>query len=461
MKIYYNALLLSLYFSNFYNGISFIEKRFQRSFNQTCLKYDFVKKYWNSLLYPNGRYVVFVLNEPGLKNGGLGDRIGGILTAMMMSLRFNRTLLIQSSNGFDELFRPYSDPSNNLSSYITYKNCLHSNSWSKYNPLLSDHDETERDLYFCINRNDKDTLCGLDNGDVEQPIIKLRGNRAYICKWATHSQLKAYQELKSLGIDEHSDLLEVSGCLLRLSMWPTPKLFSYSESLFLNLITDNVKHMNFPLTDFYPKFLVGIHYRCGDISFTNPSGADRACQHDESGKDPHPEVIHMKFGTPIEAANCARQVFLENNHLINAISENFNLKYELYRLKYRDINIQRMFLNNYYGSSVYISSDSQGSSKQINDTLKMNNSIITPKGCHIQLNPSNECLLETTSYWLLLSLSDFIVTQTENRLPISAYSRYAAMYGLKKDSLRDAKNCSFPLTRFDMSRLHQGNWFCK
>ena len=153
-----------------------IATEFQRSFNESCLKYDFVRKYINLLEYPNGRYVVFVMHEAGLKNGGLGDRIGGIVTAAAMSIRFNRTLLIKSSNGYDELFRPYHDPRSSIP-MRTYKDCLRNGSWSKYDPSLSDHDETEHDLYFCINRNDKDRFCGLENGDVPQPIIKLRGNR--------------------------------------------------------------------------------------------------------------------------------------------------------------------------------------------------------------------------------------------------------------------------------------------
>ena len=39
--------------------------------------------------------------------------------------------------------------------------------------------------------------------------------------------------------------------------------------------------------------------------------------------------------------------------------------------------------------------------------------------------------------------------------------RYAAMYGLKKDSLRDSKECNNTLSRLEMSRVQQGNWFCK
>ena len=49
-------------------------------------------------------------------------------------------------------------------------------------------------------------------------------------------------------------------------------------------------------------YQIGVHYRCGDISYLHPGSgaADRACQHDSTGSDPHPEAVHMKYGTPIE-----------------------------------------------------------------------------------------------------------------------------------------------------------------
>ena len=76
-----------------------MRRSFVSSFQRSCMKYPFVQEYWSSLEHPSGRHVVFVLQEPGLKNGGFGDRVGGLITAAMLALRFNRTLLVQSSNG--------------------------------------------------------------------------------------------------------------------------------------------------------------------------------------------------------------------------------------------------------------------------------------------------------------------------------------------------------------------------
>ena len=46
-----------------------------------CSKYHFVDKWVQSLeggMYRN--YYIFMFQENGLKNGGLGDRLGGLLT---------------------------------------------------------------------------------------------------------------------------------------------------------------------------------------------------------------------------------------------------------------------------------------------------------------------------------------------------------------------------------------------
>lgn len=176
------------------------------------------------------------------------------------------------------------------------------------------------------------------------------------------------------------------------------------------------------------------------------------------------------YGTPIEVGNCARDILLERAPAyaaaLAALAENSILRNELGSL--RSVsgtsglydNLQPIALNPPPDVAVFIASDSPSSADQINSTMAWPGSVVFPKGCHIQLNPSSACLLETCAYWLLLSVSDVIVTQTDNRVPISAYSRYAAMYGLMGDSLRDGRNCSSVYSRSEMSRTHQGNWFC-
>ncbi len=73
------------------------KQRFEKQFNDTCRRYPFVEKYWSNIHEPKNKTVVFVFHEAGLNNCGLGDRMSGVLTAILLALRFNRTLLIKVS----------------------------------------------------------------------------------------------------------------------------------------------------------------------------------------------------------------------------------------------------------------------------------------------------------------------------------------------------------------------------
>lgn len=86
-----------------------LKPAFEKSFHDRCTveKYPFIEKFIKKLENPGDRFVHFVLHEHGFRNGGFGDRLAGLLTATAMALRFDRQILIQSNNGFDELFEPY------------------------------------------------------------------------------------------------------------------------------------------------------------------------------------------------------------------------------------------------------------------------------------------------------------------------------------------------------------------
>lgn len=99
----------------------------------------------------------------------------------------------------------------------------------------------------------------------------------------------------------------------------------------------------------------------------------------------------------------------------------------------------------------------------MNVTLHHPYTLISPNGCHIEMDPSFNCLRLTVVYWLLISLSDSMVIQVEgepnNILATSAFARYAAVYGLKRNPVIDARNCE----RVDWKQVARhagGNWFC-
>lgn len=89
-----------------------LKPAFEKNFHDRCTaeKYPFVEKFIKKLENPGDRFVHFVLHEHNLRNGGFGDRLAGLLTATAMAFRFDRQLLIQSNNGFNELFEPYRPP---------------------------------------------------------------------------------------------------------------------------------------------------------------------------------------------------------------------------------------------------------------------------------------------------------------------------------------------------------------
>jgi hypothetical protein len=175
---------------------------FEQTFRERCpvSKYPFIERYYRNIEQPSDRFMNFVFHEHGLKNGGFGDRIAGLISTAFIALRYNRTLLIQSGNGFDELFRPYHpqlrdyiDPVtkktvvkyvNNNGSETVGANYANWTEWTTYNHQWEDNDATEYDLWNCINIAGAWTsTCSMDKGDASQPVVKIRGNRAYLCKW--------------------------------------------------------------------------------------------------------------------------------------------------------------------------------------------------------------------------------------------------------------------------------------
>lgn len=109
---------------------------------------------------------------------------------------------------------------------------------------------------------------------------------------------------------------------------------------------------------------------------------------------------------------------------------------------------------------VHLASDNIGGAQQMNETLNWPNTLLSPSGCHLEMDPTFECLKLTMTYWMVMVLSDIIITPGNDRIPNSGFSRYAAVYGLKGNSLRDPKQCTNILSRRDLSNIQHGNWNC-
>ena len=52
----------------------------KQKFKKTCSKYKFVNDFVDSLINPRDEYTIYVFNDGSTGNGGLGDRLGGMIT---------------------------------------------------------------------------------------------------------------------------------------------------------------------------------------------------------------------------------------------------------------------------------------------------------------------------------------------------------------------------------------------
>lgn len=289
---------------------------FEQDFKEKCARFPFVQQFIEKLENPGHRHLMFVYQEPGLRNGGLGDRLGGLLSAVTMALRFNRTLVIRNSNGFDQLFRPY-HPTDIKAKVPKYLWLNHAN-WSHYDVSLANNDATEYDLWDCINNvGSRNSHCSMDGGDASQPIILLRSNRCYLCYYDKHPNLLAHKQMAELlGVNSSSNLVEVAGCMMRLAMWPTDQLWDlvdseydkFAKTINLTSIVGNLpsSHKKTATTSRHGFHQVGMHFRCGDNNYGLRGPGDSACLYSEERMKQDPNFLAS--GNPYYMGKCAKDI---------------------------------------------------------------------------------------------------------------------------------------------------------
>ena len=376
-------------------------------FVQVCSKFPFspVAKY-NHSVSRNDKFVFFMFHKTGSASGGLGDRIAGIITAAIFALRTNRTFLYDwgDVSGINLAFEDM--------------NILSSRNANISRILSETKSEDILDLSNCVNPTD--LRCALD-ADVPQRVVIIRTNRAYLCRWATHKELPAYNELERIGINSNTDLMEAAGCVLRRYLSPTRRLWVSVAGLLESYYKNEVKYQ------------LGLHYRCGDANYIKNSSVCLS----------HPGACCTGRKSYLELILCGQSL-----------------------LNQRKTTYSYLFRGN-TDSFLYIASDSVAVGNRIKNQLKWPNSYLSPAGCHIDINRTVECAFDTISYWFMLALSDQIVMQSVERTyngysyvtPASAFSYYAAVYSLKNDAIRYGAHCHQPVQR-NASRLPAGNWFC-
>jgi hypothetical protein len=457
------------------HGFSFVKDvlkpQFHKNFINSCTKYPFTQQFSHKLKNPNGKVVVFVFQEPGHMNGGFGDRLAGLVTAAGLALRYNRTLIIRAQNDFSKLFQPYaSDARRNHDGKYSY-NLSTIGHWAKYHKEYENNNITELSLWGCVNSHSKS--CLVTGSEPSQPNLLYRGNRAYLCHWfICNSTIPANAEFMRLLGTGNDDLMEAAGCMLRLAMWPTELFWSMVDEVFEWHKGDLkrrglVKHHDQASRW---RYLVSTHFRCGDLGYKKGQSYELACQHSYQYNatingttqlvyniPPHQESTrYMGYGTPIEIAQCAARVL--GNITATAAGDDDDVATRKERGHHHHRVDTAGLLE--YQTIMHIASDNPGSTKQINETLHWPNTLLSPSGCHIDLDTSYECLRLTAVYWFIMANSDIIVAPTERHLPFSGFSRFAAVYGLKENSLRDPLACDGIIPRREMSHINHRNWAC-
>ncbi len=210
-----------------------LKEKFEKTFSNKCNKYPFVQRYVEKLESPGDRYLIYIYQQKGIFNGGLGDRLSGLISAMAMSIRLNRTLLIKAEKDMGNLFRPYHPVDiHDMNPKFHWHDWT---GWSNYNMQYMSNDTTmEFNLLDCKNTPlNYLSHCGLNDGDVHQRSILFSGNRCYLCFWDNSINTTANKQMNEiLGVNRTSDLYEVAGCLLRLVLWPTDFLFNKVGKLY-------------------------------------------------------------------------------------------------------------------------------------------------------------------------------------------------------------------------------------
>eukprot|EP00981_Chlorochromonas_danica_P001368 scaffold292_cov161-Ochromonas_danica.AAC.6 len=479
-----------------------LRTQFNQTFYDRCGKYSLIRDYTKHLEsghLSRDRFVVFVFQEKGLSNGGLGDRFAGLITAMNFAIRFNRTLLVRSENQFGRLFTPF-HPLPEVRARLSYDNWTQ---WAtSYDRSWENHDETEHDMWYCINAGGN-PRCTLEHGDVSQPVILFRSNRCFLCyDWFHHLSSSAHNDLLRLvsevdgekkdsfssGGDHHSspvpNLFEIGGCLLRLAAWPTDLLWKEVDRYYSELsghlhLTEKTKHDdklhevnqrrklvggNDSKKKAGPFFQIGMHFRCGDHSFQPSASGTSNCVYNDSYIDflsKESTNINrgiMIEGTPHDLGKCAAIVaanqtkWLVGHHI--PIAERGETNF--------DPSSHQLLVS--LGSSDNMDAAKQMVDVSLSTSRHIAGGLLSPSGCHVDVHDMFECLKSTVVTWFALSLSDVLVVQTpadaHYPAPASAFSRYAGLYSLKKNIFRDARHCDEAPDDQIMGLTQQGNWFC-
>jgi hypothetical protein len=321
-----------------------------------------------------------------------------MVSAVAYALRTGRTLLISGDKAFEEAFQPYhpdllAHPHLHGGSRASAARKHKQRGWSDWQWAGWRREYASNMSYLkqCVNPRPNAKHCQLDH-DVPQRVVKYRSNRAFLCRWVIKQAIYKNSGLARMGITSKTDLFEAAGCMLRLAMWPTERLWkaldkSLEPQLRLQQQRNQASRGAGALAGagagVTTSYQIGFHFRCGDKSF----GGDGKTKNPECFFSPTVPWKGTNFmddkslDSPVDAAACGRKII----HSLPAAVQKHAM--------------------------TYIASDNAVSSEQINGTMQWPFVVLPPKVCHVDLEASFDCTLTTSLHWFMLSLSDKIIMQ--------------------------------------------------
>eukprot|EP01040_Poterioochromonas_malhamensis_P007182 gene7182-7753_t len=482
--------------------LRYLKQHFSEQYYEQCSihsKYHWIEKYVNNF-HNYKKYTIFIWEDryPRPKKGGFGDRLAGLLSAFLWSVRSNRTFLIESTHQKEifNYFQPFPYHSfhskYNLENFSLSLNTdtlrdredededrkhLKWSDWGKYFHFSeSEYSSSDKSYLWCINPKQRQLECGLDDANAlsKYSVVRIRLNRCYFCRWMTDPSLPAYHELRqSFNLTSDDNLFQLAGCILRNILWPTNTLWNEIYKNIINYQKNQLKSIKFSSPSSVlqrPNSLIGIHFRCGDHNYYESQKVvlhfdlvhHTSCTVKANEKwNGTKAVYEFSSASPIDMANCAQTHYQQ--------------------LLTQDDSKQQSTQSN--KPWFFITSDSMESSYQIHETLNhsINQTIIASNGCHFDYNPSSDCIVQTIVSWFLLSMNNRTIVQSyyseENKvyLPSSSFARYAMIYSLQPNSFDVGDSCYnsrrssdrkekfesiSPYSYANTSLLPQGNWVC-
>ena len=322
-----------------------------------------------------------------------------------------------------------------------------------------------------MNPKPSQKICALEHEYFpSSKVVKFRGNRAYLCRYALSKDSNGLRLLESMGVPNpaEADLFEVAGCMLRLVLWPTDLLWHTLDKM----VEKSLSRLAIKSVEYQ----VALHFRCGDASFyVNEANINKGANALLSRREQQQQSKISTECVFTQGKSWAGTNFMDD------FSKESPLDHAACGLKIVKQLQSRGTVKSIDNVLVYIASDSEASAAQMRGALQFQNSFSAFASCHVDIKLDDMCSATTIAQWLLLSLSDAIVMQSmlktstgviyrdpsappghvAQEAPISAFSRYASMYALAPDVMHYGLSCDAGrVNKTYLSKQTQGNWVC-